>query len=281
MSEKRFIPICTVVTENCYTEFLLFKKSIEQFHDCEWFISCDPYVKEKIEEGEKVHAHELIESDDCDHVINDSKQNDNFTKLILTKFNICTEGLSKHPFVLLIDSDMVFTNPIEDKILDLLESKSVDACVCPHMTDGFGDEKITGYFNCGMVFISNQDFVNHWATLTENHRQLGLYYEQKPLELVIKAFVTLNLPMHYNIGWWRFLTPQTQKRMDLFGILDQKIFFGAYPAVNFHLHTLKKLKYDNHGEFLKDFLLDTMSKCFSMNYTEILEEHERLKNEDL
>ena len=83
------LPVCTVVTENCYKEFLLFKHSIELFHDCEWYISCDEFVKNSIEESEKVHAHLLIENDDCDHVVNDEKQNENFTKLILTKFSIC------------------------------------------------------------------------------------------------------------------------------------------------------------------------------------------------
>ena len=275
------IPVCTVVTENCYKEFLLFKTSIELFHDCEWYISCDPWVKEKIEEGEKVHAHELIESDNCDHVIDDEEQNENFTKLILTKFDICNEGLKHHPFVLLIDNDMIFTNPIDPMILDLLANKVVDACVTPHMTDGFGDEKVTGYFNCGMVFVYNPEFIKPWATLTANHKQLGLYYEQKPLELVLKSFITINLPLNYNIGWWKFLTERTAKRMDLFNIMNEKIYFGRLPAVNFHLHTLKNLKYQNHGQFLKDFLFDTLAQPFNPDYRKIIERYEEIKNEDI
>ena len=275
------IPVCTVVTENCYKEFLLFKTSIERFHDCEWYISCDEFVRDNIEQNEMMHAHHLIEDDNCDHVINDEQQNENFTKLILTKFDICTEGLKHHPFVLLIDNDMIFTNPIDEGILKLLSDKSVDACVCPHMTDGYGDEKITGYFNCGMAFISNQDFIDHWATLTSNHKRLGLYYEQKPLELVLKSFVTCNLPMNYNIGWWRFLTPQTEKRMNLFNIQDQKLYFGKLPAINFHTHTLKSLKYNNQGGFLTDFLFDSMEQCFNMDYRAISEKYTELKNENI
>jgi len=275
------IPVCTVVTENCYKEFLLFKTSIERFHQCEWYISCDEFVKENIEQSEMIHSHHLIEDDNCDHVINDEQQNENFTKLILTKFDICTEGLKHHPFVLLIDNDMIFTNPIDDGIIKLLADKSVDACVCPHMTDGYGDEKITGYFNCGMAFISSQEFIDHWATLTSNHKKLGLYYEQKPLELVLKAFVTCNLPMNYNIGWWRFLTPQTEKRMNLFNIQDQRLYFGKLPAINFHTHTLKALKYNNQGGFLTDFLFDSMGQCFNMDYRAISEKYAELKNENI
>lgn len=274
------LPVCTVVTKNCFREFLLFKASLEQFHECDWFISSDEYVKSQLEEGSRLHCHLLIGSDDCDHVINDQEQNDNFTKLILTKFDICTEGLRHHPFVLLIDNDMVFTNPVDDKILNLLATKSVDAFVCPHMTDGFGDEKITGYFNCGMVFISNQEFVDHWRILTANHKELGLYYEQKPLELVLKSFVTANLPMSYNIGWWRFLTPKTRKRLELINIQDQRIFFGKLPAVNFHFHTLKELKYQNMGEFLKNTVFHFMNESFNIQYRQILETYERLKNEN-
>jgi hypothetical protein len=275
------LPICTVVTQNCLSEFLLFKTSVEKFHDCDWFISCDEYVNNYLSESDSLHRFQLIDSDDCDHVINDQKQNDNFTKLILTKFDICDIGLREYPFVLLIDNDMIFTNPIDDNILWMLERKQIDAFVCPHMTDGFGDEKITGYFNCGMVFISSKEFVEHWRVLTKNHKQLGLYYEQKPLELVIKAFVTGNLPMNYNIGWWRFLTPQTEKRLELFNVQDQNIFYGNLPAVNFHFHTLKKLKYPNQGEFLKDMIFSAMDQGFNMNYRSILEKYTELKNEDL
>ena len=275
------VPVCTVVTENCYKEFLLFRASIEAFHDCEWYISCDPWVKERIEEGDTVHAHCLIESDNCDHVIDDREQNKNFTKLILTKFDICNEGLKNHPFVLLIDNDMVFTNPIDEIILEMLSNKVIDACVTPHMTDGYGDEKITGYFNCGMVFISNPQFVEHWATLTANHEQLGLYYEQKPLELVLKSFVTVNLPLNYNIGWWRFLTPQTQKRIELFNIKDQSLYFGRRPAINFHVHTSKDLKYENQGQFLKDLLFDSLPQCFNPAYRKIIEKYEELNNENI
>jgi len=274
------LPVCTVVTENCYKEFLLFKHSIELFHDCEWYISCDEFVKNSIEESEKVHAHLLIENDDCDHVVNDEKQNENFTKLILTKFSICSEGMKHHPFVLLIDNDMIFTNPIDENILELLANKKVDACVCPHMTDGFGDEKVTGYFNCGMAFISNQEFIRHWMTLTSNHKSLGLYYEQKPLELVLKSFLTLNLPMNYNIGWWRFLTNKTKKRIELLNVQDQKLFFGALPAVNFHFHTLKELKYPNFGEGLQQIVFEHMEQSFNMEYRSILEKMEELKNEN-
>lgn len=274
------LPVCTVVTKNCFKEFLLFKASLEQFHECDWFISADEYVRTHLEGGPSIHCHLLIDSDDCDHVINDQEQNDNFTKLILTKFDICTEGLKHHPFVLLIDNDMIFTNPIDEKIINLLATKVIDAFVCPHMTDGFGDEKITGYFNCGMTFISNQEFVDHWRILTTNHKKLGLYYEQKPLELVLKSFVTGNLPMSYNIGWWRFLTPKTKNRLELINIQDQKIFFGKLPAVNFHFHTLKNLKYQNMGEFLKDTVFHFMNESFNIQYRQILETYEKLKHEN-
>ena len=282
------LPVCTVVTENCLSEFLLFKVSLEQFHECDWFISSDEYVKDYLEKNnhlvvnqDRFHCHSLIESDDCDHVVCDKEQNENFTKLILTKFDICSEGLRHHPFVLLIDNDMIFTNPVEDRVLELLASKTIDAFVCPHMTDGFGNEQVTGYFNCGMVFISSQEFIDHWRILTENHKELGLYYEQKPLELVLKSFMTCNLPMSYDIGWWRFLTPRTKKRIELINIQDQKIFFGKLPAVNFHFHTLKKLKYKNMGEFLKEMVFYQMKECFSMEYLKILESYDNLKDENL
>ena len=87
--------------------------------------------------------------------------------------------------------------------------------------------------------------------------------------------------MSYDIGWWRFLTPKTKKRIELINIQDQKLFFGKLPAVNFHFHTLKKLKYKNMGEFLKDMVFYRMQECFNMDYTKILETYDNLKNENL
>jgi hypothetical protein len=87
--------------------------------------------------------------------------------------------------------------------------------------------------------------------------------------------------MSYDIGWWRFLTPRTKKRIELINIQDQRIFFGDLPAVNFHVHTLKKLKYKNMGEFLKDMVFYRMKECFNMDYTKILEAYDKLKDENL
>ena len=93
----------------------MLKFSLEQYHDVEWFISCDEEVEKYYKDAYKVNPLKVIDTDDCDHNVQSEEKNDNWMKVMMSKFTICREALKKNDYCLFLDSDMVFVNPIEDK----------------------------------------------------------------------------------------------------------------------------------------------------------------------
>lgn len=275
------IPVCAVVSKNCYKEFLLLKYSLEQYHQCEWFLSCDEYSYNKLKELPSVNAYFLIESDECDHVLEDSALRDSFTKLILTKFTIAREGMKKYKSVLLIDTDMIFVNKLDDWFLSLFADDRIDGMLCQHMTEDPANEGNVGYFNVGMQVVGNPTLLDEWEELTSRHKELGLYFEQKPMEIVQRHFRTVNLPINYNLGWWKFNSQRLSHRRQAFNLQDNKIYIYGSPAINFHCHSLKELKHTNFGEFLIKGMFTLMDKCDNEKYREFVAYFERVKNEDL
>ena len=86
-----------------------------------------------------------------------------------------------------------------------------------------------------------------------------------------RNFISLNLPINYNIGWWRFNRPNTQGRIELLKCVDDKIYFGNKPAVNFHVHTLREIGYQNFGQFLVDKIVSLMEETNNKRYIDILD----------
>ena len=101
------IPICSVVTKKTLAEFKLLKFSIEQFHDIHWFVSCDEEVEKYYRDTPKIDPVKVIETDDCDHNIQSEEKNNNWMKVMMSKFVICREALSKYDYCLFLDSDIM------------------------------------------------------------------------------------------------------------------------------------------------------------------------------
>ena len=96
-----------------------------------------------------------------------------------------------------------------------------------------------------------------------------MYYEQQPLQFSSYNFLTANLPINYNIGWWIFNEPNTHHRMNFLSIKDNSIYFYGLPAICFHVHALKKLDYTNYGKFLVDKILELIKQCNNKHYDSI------------
>jgi hypothetical protein len=264
------LPVSSVVTKKTITEFDLLKLSLEEFHECDWIISCDEDAYEKYNTISNMTCLKLIESDDCDHNIGTPEQKDRWMKVMMTKFDVITALHKKHGHGLFLDSDMVFVGPIEEKILDAFTNPSIDACICQHMTNNWQVEAKHGLYNGGMFHIKNMEFIKQWKNLSQDYKKYGFYYEQQPLEYVQRNFVSLNLPINYNIGWWRFNSPQTQSRLEMLHVDNDTIRFGASPAVNFHVHTSRDLGYENFGQFLVNKISDLLSASNNPSHVKIL-----------
>jgi lipopolysaccharide biosynthesis glycosyltransferase len=265
------LPVSSVVTKKTITEFDLLKLSLEEFHECDWIISCDQEAYEKYSNVSNITCLKLIESDDCDHNIGSPEQQDRFMKIMLTKMDATSAQIERHGHALFLDSDMVFVGPLEKKILSAFQNPDIDACICQHMTNNWQVEAKHGLYNAGMFHVKSADFIKQWKNLSRNHKEHGLYYDQQPLEYIQRNFVSLNLPINYNIGWWRFNSPQTRARLDLFRVEDDCVFFGKAPAVNFHVHTSRELGYENFGQFLVDKIRDLLKGSQNPSHLKILE----------
>jgi len=271
------LPVASVVTEKTLNEFELLRYSIELFHECDWVISCDRHVNDKLKEVSNITCLQLIESDDCDHNIQDELKQQNWMKVMMTKFDAVESHLEKHNHCLFLDSDMLFVGPLQEEILQLFLNENIDATISQHMTNNWPIEAKHGLFNAGMFHIRSRDFINNWKALSKDYKKYNLYFEQQPLEFVQRNFVSLNLPINYNIGWWRFNSPQTQSRLDSLHLRDDKIYFGNRPAVNFHVHTVRELEYENFGQFLVDKVVHLFQKSQNEKYGLIVKKYEELK----
>jgi hypothetical protein len=270
--------VASVATKNCYKEFLLLKYSLEQYHSCQWYVSCDAFSHSQIKQFDNVDAKILIDSDDCDHNSSDPTQQENFLKVILTKFDICKIAIEKHGGVLFLDSDMLFVNPLEKKMLELFEIKSLDAILSQHMTNNWKNEAYHGYYNVGMFYLRNVDLIDKWKMMSVNHRSLNMYYEQKPLEFVQRNFITANFPIYYNVGWWRFNERDTLGRLDKLRLYDNIICFGTNKAVNFHLHLLKESQI-HYGKFLMDRIFSMLGESGNKKYQALLQKFQDIKSD--
>jgi len=264
------LPVASVVTNKTICEFDLLKLSLEQYHDCRWVISCDKSAYENYKDVENIDCLKLIETDDCDHNLMSPEKKDQWMKVMMTKFDAVERLISQYGHALFLDSDMIFVGPLEDKIIALLENPNIDVAICQHMTNNWQIEAKHGLYNGGMFHIKSLDFLNTWRELSKDYKRHNFYFEQQPLEYVQRNFISLNLPINYNIGWWRFNTPGTQSRLNLLHLKNNTIYFGNRPAVNFHVHTLREIGYQNFGQFLVDKICELLESSSDLKYKEIL-----------
>jgi len=265
------ISTASVVTKKSLSEFLLLKLSLEQYHEIEWFLSTDEFSARELKNFNNVNIKCLIKTDDCSHGTNDPVKNRLFLELVMTKFDALKEGIKKHGYCLFIDSDIFFTNPIEDRVLDLIKSEKIDAVLSPHMTNNLGLEAQVGHFNVGFFSMRNIDYLRFHEEMSWKHKEFGMYYEQQPLQFSSYEFLTVNLPINYNIGWWRFNEPHTHNRLELLKTDGRNLLFNGKPAVCFHVHALKTLDYENYGKFLVDKIKFLMAQCSNENYKILLQ----------
>ena len=271
------INLCSVVTKNCLNEFLLTKYSCEKFNDCNWYVSCDTHSAEHLKQFKNIKIF-TFEVDDSisDHNSTSPSHREQFLKIILNKFKVLEECLLVEKHALFLDSDMLFLNKIDTDIIKLLESGSVDFVVSPHYSRDPSNEDKHGHYNVGMFGLANSENLREWKYLTENCERFGLYYEQKPFELILSNFKTLNLPINYNIGWWRFNNNRTRDRIDKINLKESELKFGNLPAVNFHFHVFKSPNGYNPGGFLVDRVFKLLKNSNKKEYVDIVKHYETL-----
>jgi lipopolysaccharide biosynthesis glycosyltransferase len=210
-----------------------------------------------------------IESDEgCSHGTDDKEKTKKFTKLAMTKFNAVEDSIERNGYGLFLDSDVFFTNKINDRVISLLENKSIDSVLCAHMTNNLGLESQVGHYNTGMFSLRSVDMLRKHVTLSSDPSN-GFYTDQQAIQFAAYEHIIVGLPINYNIGWWRFNEKHNAHRINFLNIQDNKLKFGNDDAVCFHVHTLKSLDYPNYGQFLVDRVVQLLDSCNNDDYKKI------------
>lgn len=273
------LSVCSVATTKSLKEFLLLKFSFEQYHDAEWFVATDDYAAKKLEKFDNVNVINKIKTDDCSHGVNDPVKNRLFLELVMTKFDVLEAAIDKNGYGLFLDSDIFFTNSLENRFIKLLFDKDIDAILSPHMTNNLGLETQVGHYNVGFFAVRNKKYLEQHKAMSWKSKELGMYYEQQPLQFSSYEYMTVNSPIYYNIGWWRFNEQHNVGRLNFFQKTENIITFMGKPAVCFHVHTLKSLDYNNQGKQMLDLVLKIMSECDNNNYQQFFAKIKELANE--
>ena len=273
------ISVCSVATTKSLKEFLLLKYSFEQYHEAEWFVATDEFAAKHLDEYDNVHVINKIKTDDCSHGVDDPVKNRLFLELIMTKFDALEAAIEKNGYGLFLDSDIFFTNSLEDRFLKLLTDPDIDAILSPHMTNNLGLETQVGHYNVGFFAVRNKKYLEQHRDMSWKSKEYGMYYEQQPLQFTSYEYMTVNSPIYYNIGWWRFNEDHNARRLQYLTTENNKVCFMGKPAVCFHVHTMKSLDYNNQGKFLVDRVFHLMSTTSNEKYNDLFKYVAGLLNE--
>lgn len=267
---ERNVVISCIISKDALSEFMLLKTSIELFHNCKWYVAVDAYCEEKISHFNNVKTYTLIKDVVFKHGVKDVSDNVDFYEMLKTKFEVTRYALSENNYTIFLDTDMVFFNPIEKEIINIINEKIVDIILTPHYTLDKVNEDRVGIYNAGMFMVNNMDLINQWEKLCNSLD--NIYYEQPPLERVVENYRCMLLPINYNIGWWKFKPNFSEFRYKYLCLNnDGRIHFMSKEAVNFHLHTLKRLPYDNYGSILWDKICNLLEESDQNDYQIILD----------
>ena len=282
------IACASVVTKKSLAEFRLLDYSISQYHDTQWYLSVDPIVYDYFKESDKHFCIQNIESDEnANHCGEDSnpESKKRFMHIMKTKAFACNKALEMgEKFVMFLDSDIFFVHSIEKRLLDLFKNSDIDAFLCPHSTFNHQNEANVGFFNAGMYCTSSRNFLNTWIDINEKALDFGLYGDQKPLELIYFNFLTMNIPINYDIGFWRMNERNNlhASRVNSLGVDNNKnILFCNLPAICFHAHTFKDLGYTNYGSFMVERVLHLMRVTDRKEHKNILDFMSKLSMENI
>ena len=275
---KVIISVCSVATQKSLSEFLFLKYTFEQYHKAEWFVATDDFAAKALEKFENVTVINKIKTDDCSHGVNDPQKNRLFLELIMTKFDAMEASIKKNGYGLFLDSDIFFTNPLESRFIDLLHNSEIDAILSPHMTNNLGLEAQVGHYNVGFFAVRNVKYLEQHKAMSWKSKELGMYYEQQPLQFTSYQYMTVNAPIYYNIGWWRFNEKHNVSRLNYLSLEESKVSFMEKKAVCFHVHTLKALDYNNQGQVLLSKVFGLMNASDNKKYKQALSYYNELRN---
>lgn len=235
---------CTVCTSNCAFELVGLLLSLSIFHtNANIYIISDIETKKIIENitpQPRLNIYWVIELDDYKGLNRLKMEQQNiFGTFLKNKMKIMREALKYNKDVLLLDTDIIITNVIDD----IDENKEVGLSR-QYIREEFIQK--TGKYNAGMLWTNCIDVINKWENIIDNDNHCPEQINM--IELTKHDY--FEFPENYNFQCWRMIIADepkekiasyiTSKPNDTLYYKDKPIKF-----VHTHFHD-KRFEYFNN-----------------------------------
>lgn len=225
----------TICTSNCAFELIGLLLSLSIYHTNEnIYILCDSKTRDIINNmtpQPRMKINWYIELDKYSGLDRQSMENKKcFGTFLSYKMKIMREALTNHSDTLLLDSDIIITNTIDN----IDRSKKI----------GLSKQYIkqeyiikTGLYNAGLLWTNSIDAVNTWETLIDNNNHCP---EQINMEQ-LRKYHYFEFGENYNLQCWRYLLSNEPKETIASYITSKprdKLYYKSEPLKFIHTHFL-------------------------------------------
>tara|TARA_B000000477_G_scaffold93099_1_gene80051 strand:+ start:2043 stop:2831 length:789 start_codon:yes stop_codon:yes gene_type:complete len=219
---------CSISTIKCGKELLMMLKSLEYYHPNSTIYLFLDTETDKLVSKEKLNLQIVkeINLDEYAKYTRDEMEKCNiFTKFLLNKPKLVEKTLTKFKDTLLLDADVLLLNTIND--ID----HSKDIGVSPHFIKKQITDKV-GYYNVGFFWIKNINVINDWIELMKTSR----YFEQTPLEDLVKKYTFFEFGEEYNLMPWRQIHNDNDILVNIQSFQDGRILYKNKDLKLIHTH---------------------------------------------
>ncbi len=225
----------TICTSNCAFELIGLLLSLSIYHTNEnIYILCDSKTRDIINNmtpQPRMKINWYVELDKYSGLDRQSMENKKcFGTFLSYKMKIMREALINHSDTLLLDSDIIITNTIDN----IDRSKKI----------GLSKQYIkqeyiikTGLYNAGLLWTNSIDAVNTWETLIDNNHHCP---EQINMEQ-LRKYDYFEFGENYNLQCWRYLLSNEPKETIASYITSKphdKLYYKSEPLKFIHTHFL-------------------------------------------
>ena len=253
-----------ICTSNCAFELFGLLLSLSIFHpDEKIYIMCDTKTKEIIEKNtprprlEMFWYLELDKYDGLNRHLMEKKGI--FGEFLMAKPNIIKKALEKEKDTLLLDCDIIITNPIDD--VDMTKSLGVSpAFITQDKMNSFG------HFNAGLLWTNNINVCDDWIKFSKTSR----FFEQASIEDLVKKYSYFEFGENYNLQGWRYYLSPLGKSGVASNITsnpkEMNIYYNNKPLKFVHTHFLDQTFNEFNILIIKHLVNAKMYKILAIIY---------------
>ena len=233
----------TLCTSNCANELIGLLLSLSIYHSGEKvYVICDTKTKKIIDAMTPKPRLNLIfhlELDKYDGMNRQQMERAGlWSEFQMAKARIIELALSAEPDTLLLDSDIIITDVIDDV------DNTKDLGVSPHFMKDDIHQKY-GYYNGGMLWTKNKGVPVDWIEYTKSSR----YFDQASIENLVNKYSHFEFGENYNVQAWRFYLSPTPIQPNFRVLGNNCLEYKNKPMKFFHTHFHDK-RFAEFNEFV-------------------------------